>query len=98
LPACQCRAPTTPTPTDRVQFGVRHRTHNTPTNLESLIAVQGVRPVARFEDLLGDFWPEDEAADDFTTAVRDWRREKPSQSPAPDQAPIESLGILTASS
>jgi predicted HTH domain antitoxin len=43
--------------------------------LGTLAAEQGVRPVRRFEDLLGDFWPEDESADDFITAIRQWRRE-----------------------
>ena len=42
---------------------------------QELAAEQGVRPVERFEDLLGDFWPEDETADDFIAAVREWRRE-----------------------
>ena len=43
--------------------------------LHELAAEQGVRPVERFEDLLGDFWPEDESVDDFLDAVRRWRRE-----------------------
>jgi hypothetical protein len=34
-----------------------------------------VKPVDRFEQLLGDFWPEEESADDFLAAVRDWRLE-----------------------
>jgi len=45
---------------------------------EDLIALareQGVKPVERFEDLLGDFWPEDESVDDFLEARRQWQRE-----------------------
>ena len=44
-------------------------------DLETLAAQQGVQPITNFEDLLGDFWPEDETADDFIAAVRQWRRE-----------------------
>ena len=46
-----------------------------PMDWRTLAARQGVRPVERFEDLLGDFWPEDETADEFIAAVREWRRE-----------------------
>lgn len=45
------------------------------TDLQALAAQQNVKPVAHFEDLLGDFWPEDESADDFVATVRQWRRE-----------------------
>ena len=38
-------------------------------------AAEGVEPAARFEDLLGEFWPEDQSADRFIQAVREWRRE-----------------------
>src|SRR5688572_13503308 len=31
----------------------------------TLAVQQGVKPVERLEDLFGDFWPEDETADDF---------------------------------
>jgi hypothetical protein len=47
-----------------------------PRTLREAAAEQGVEPVARFEDLLGDFWPADESADDFVAAVREWRRER----------------------
>ncbi len=47
-----------------------------PKDIATLAAEQGVRPVMNFEDLLGDFWPEDGSADDFITAVRRWRRER----------------------
>jgi hypothetical protein len=43
----------------------------------------GATPVTRqskgqavdFDELLGDFWPEDETADEFIAGVRQWRRE-----------------------
>lgn len=44
-------------------------------DLETLAAEQGVSPVANFEDLLGDFWPEDESVEDFLAARERWRRE-----------------------
>ena len=44
-------------------------------DLQTLAARQGVHPVTNFDDLLGDFWPEDETADEFVAAVRQWRRE-----------------------
>jgi hypothetical protein len=37
---------------------------------------QGVKPVEKFEDLLGDFWPENESIDDFIATVRQWRAEE----------------------
>jgi hypothetical protein len=43
--------------------------------VQRLAEEQGVKPVERFEDLLGDFWPEDESIDDFIAAVRHWRDE-----------------------
>ena len=43
------------------------------TSLDVLAAQQNVRPVEDFEKLLGDFWPDDESADDFVAAVREWR-------------------------
>jgi hypothetical protein len=45
------------------------------TELETLAARQGAGPATDFDALFGDFWPEDEAVDDFVTAVREWRRE-----------------------
>lgn len=32
-------------------------------------------PAVGFDALLGNFWPEDESADEFVRAVRRWRRE-----------------------
>ncbi len=43
--------------------------------IEDLAMEQGVKPAGDFESLLGDFWPEDESADDLISAVRQWRRE-----------------------
>jgi hypothetical protein len=51
-----------------------------PADLEALAVSQGAPLAACFEDLLGDFWPEDESADEFNTAVREWRREGSTQS------------------
>ena len=48
---------------------------NKPT-LEELAIQQGVFPVQNFDDLLGNFWPEEETADDFINAVEEWRREE----------------------
>lgn len=44
-------------------------------DLQTLATEQGVSPVHRFDDLFGDFWPEDETVDEFIAAVREWRRE-----------------------
>lgn len=40
-----------------------------PTDLATIAAAQGVRPVTNVDDLLGDFWPEDETADEFIAGV-----------------------------
>jgi hypothetical protein len=45
------------------------------SNLDELATEQGVTAVADFDALLGDFWPQDESADDFIAQVRSWRRE-----------------------
>ncbi len=47
--------------------------------LDQLAAEQGVAVVTDFNALLGDFWPEDESADDFIAQVRSWRREDASK-------------------
>jgi hypothetical protein len=44
-----------------------------PTGLATLAAAQGVTPIERPEDLLGDFWPEDERVEDFLAAVDAWQ-------------------------
>ena len=48
-------------------------------DLDQLAAEQGVSPAANFNALLGDFWPEDETADEFIAQVRAWRREDASK-------------------
>jgi hypothetical protein len=52
-----------------------------PADLIALARAQGTPLAARFEDLRGDFWPEDETADEFIAAVREWRREGNHPSP-----------------
>jgi hypothetical protein len=46
-----------------------------PEELDALAISQGAPLAVRFEDLLGDFWPEDETCDEFIATVREWRRE-----------------------
>ncbi len=45
------------------------------SRVELLALSQGVSPVTDFDSLLGDFWPEDESADDFLAARRRWHSE-----------------------
>jgi hypothetical protein len=42
---------------------------------DNLAAVQDVEPKGDFDVLLGDFWPEDEGADEFVIALRGWRHD-----------------------
>ena len=44
--------------------------------IEQLAAEQGVKPVENPDELLGDFWPEDESIDDFLVWLREIRREQ----------------------
>ena len=46
--------------------------HDSDTDLDQLISSQGVAP-QRFDDLVGDFWPEAESVDDFLSARKGWR-------------------------
>ena len=46
-----------------------------PEELDALAIAQGAPLAARFEDLIGDFWPEDESCDEFIATLRQWRRE-----------------------
>jgi hypothetical protein len=46
-----------------------------PEELDSLAISQGAPLAVRFEDLIGDFWPEDETCDEFIATLRQWRRE-----------------------
>lgn len=43
--------------------------------LETLAKEQGKQPIKHIEDLYGNFWPEDETADDFVRTMRQWRNE-----------------------
>jgi len=45
------------------------------TYLEMLALEQGVIPITDFDELAGDFWPEDENIDEFSKALQEWRRE-----------------------
>jgi hypothetical protein len=45
------------------------------TDLEVLATQQRISTVSDFDSLLGDFWPEEESADQFIATVREWRRE-----------------------
>jgi hypothetical protein len=42
-------------------------------DLETLAAEQGASVVSDFDALLGNFWLDDETADNFIAAVREWR-------------------------
>jgi hypothetical protein len=45
-------------------------------DLDALAKAQGVQPIEDIDDLVADFWPEDESIDDFIAAVRRWRDEE----------------------
>jgi hypothetical protein len=45
------------------------------TYLEILALEQGVRPVIDFDELMGDFWPEEEDIEEFRGALQELRRE-----------------------
>jgi predicted RNase H-like HicB family nuclease len=44
-------------------------------DLAALASEQGVEPADDFDALLGDFWPDDESADEFVATLREWRRD-----------------------
>jgi len=46
-------------------------------DIEALAREQGVSSSAKFEDLLGSFWSDDESVEDFLAARERWRREGP---------------------
>lgn len=48
-----------------------------PVSLAQLAEEQGVKPISDATRLLGNFWPEDESADDFVNTIRAWRDEDP---------------------
>ncbi len=47
----------------------------------ALAAKQGVGPIENIDELLGDFWPEDEDFEEFLSTLRAWREtgNQPSQ-------------------
>lgn len=47
----------------------------TQAEVEALAAQLGVKPITNPQELRGDFWPEDETADEFIATIRRWRRE-----------------------
>ena len=51
-------------------------------SIAELMTEQGVKPIGDPQELLGDFWPEDESVDDFIAAVREWRGHRPSDQAA----------------
>ncbi len=50
-------------------------------DIHQLAARQGVAPFTDLDALSGDFWPQDESADDFVAAVRQWRRDQQQDRP-----------------
>ncbi|MDQ4064152.1 MAG: hypothetical protein M3122_09800 [Actinomycetota bacterium] len=46
------------------------------TDPVTLAREQGVS-AASFDDLLGDFWPEEEEPEEFTATLREWRHDLP---------------------
>jgi hypothetical protein len=49
--------------------------HFDPVNrINQLALEQGTKPLS-FDEMLGDFWPEDEGTDDFLNTFRKWRNE-----------------------
>jgi hypothetical protein len=46
-----------------------------PGSFEELANQQGVTPINDFETLLGNPSPEDESAEEFSSMLRQWRRE-----------------------
>ncbi|HLH26833.1 MAG TPA: hypothetical protein VK066_30270 [Chloroflexota bacterium] len=58
--------------TARQQLPVPPVPTGTPTTVE-IAAQQGVAPIEDIDELLGDFWPEDESEDEFLATIRAWR-------------------------
>ncbi len=44
-------------------------------DLDALADAQGVSPIHDIDELVADFWPEDESIEDFIATVREWRSE-----------------------
>jgi hypothetical protein len=45
-------------------------------DLDALAAAQGVQPIENIDDLVADFWPEDESVEDFIAAAKEGRHEE----------------------
>ena len=45
-------------------------------SLDALAAAQGVQPIENIDDLVTDFWPEDESVEDFIAAATEGRHEE----------------------
>jgi hypothetical protein len=44
-------------------------------DLDALAEAQDVEPIGDIDELIADFWPEDERVEDFMATVRRWRDE-----------------------
>ena len=49
---------------------------NADPSLDEIIAQQGKGPTGDLSELRGDFWPEEEAIEDFLAALHEWRGHK----------------------
>jgi hypothetical protein len=63
------------TNTPRSRLSSRLISFDAQPSLEALAREQGILPVADFDALLANSWPDDESADDFLAAREQWRRE-----------------------
>ncbi len=45
-------------------------------SLDALAEAQGVQPIEDIDDLVADFWPEDESVEDVIATIRRWRDEE----------------------
>lgn len=60
----------------RTSFESTPETFDESTDPEALAREQGVS-AASFDDLLGDFWPEEEEPEEFTSSLGKWRNDTP---------------------
>jgi hypothetical protein len=59
-------------PAEQRPAGVRYSVTGHPS-VEALMAEQGTGPIHDMSTLRGDFWPEDESAEEFLETLREWR-------------------------
>ena len=45
-------------------------------DLDALAAAQGIQPIENIDDLVADFWPEDESVEDFIASAMEGRHEE----------------------